>query len=242
MWKYLNSSCQSIWRKTVKQIGNPFEAALKVMPPILLCWLMMSEADVSGREVEAENSHQYSIKFCCHETDGSRGAVWKKASDTEVHMKQRGVIEFLYAEQMAPTDIHWHLRNVAGDQTVDLSTVRVLHFSSGISNSRLPPLVQTFTRMDCRLLFITGENALLMVVNAMKNVFCFVLFFCGWEFDLSNNVIEIFLSVVVSMEMNVRHYFWSNLCIYTAEILCLLILTSNHDPVLVVRCLKSESE
>ena len=45
------------------------------MPPILLCWPMMSEADVGGMAVEVEPSYQYSITVCCHVTDGSRGAV-----------------------------------------------------------------------------------------------------------------------------------------------------------------------
>jgi len=35
----------------------------------------MSEVDVGGMAVEVETSHQYSIKFCCHVTDGSSGAV-----------------------------------------------------------------------------------------------------------------------------------------------------------------------
>jgi len=48
---------------------------LKVMPPILLCWPMMSEKDVGGMAVEVEPFQQYFITFCCHETDGSRGAV-----------------------------------------------------------------------------------------------------------------------------------------------------------------------
>jgi len=43
------------------------------MLPILLCLLMMSEADVDGMAVEAEPSHQYSITFCYCVTDGSRG-------------------------------------------------------------------------------------------------------------------------------------------------------------------------
>ena len=36
---------------------------------------------------------------------------------------------------MAPTDIHQHLMNVSGDQTVDVSTVKqwVVHFSNGDS-------------------------------------------------------------------------------------------------------------
>ena len=50
-------------------------ATLKVMPAILLCWPTMSEAPVGGMTVQAESSHQYSITFCCHVTDSSRGAV-----------------------------------------------------------------------------------------------------------------------------------------------------------------------
>jgi len=50
-------------------------AALKVMPPILLCWPMMTEAGVGGMAVEVEPSHLYSLTFCCCVTDGSRGAV-----------------------------------------------------------------------------------------------------------------------------------------------------------------------
>ena len=47
------------------------------MPPVLLCWFTTSEADVDIIVAEAEPSYQYSITFCCHETDGSRGGVWK---------------------------------------------------------------------------------------------------------------------------------------------------------------------
>lgn len=43
----------------------------KVWPPILLCWLTISEVDVGDVTVEVEHSHQ----CCCHATDGSGGAV-----------------------------------------------------------------------------------------------------------------------------------------------------------------------
>ncbi len=33
--------------------------ALKIMPPILLCWPVMLEVDVGGMAVEVEPSHQY---------------------------------------------------------------------------------------------------------------------------------------------------------------------------------------
>ena len=80
------------------------------------------------------------------------------ASDMEVHMKQRCVIEFLHAEKLAPTDIHQWLLNIDGDQTVDVSTVRgwVVHFSSGDSSSGSPVLVQIFRSVAYRILFITG--------------------------------------------------------------------------------------
>ena len=55
------------------------------------------------------------------------------ASDVEVCMKQMCVTEFLHAEKMAPTDIHWCLLKIQGKQRVDVSTVRwwVVHFSTG---------------------------------------------------------------------------------------------------------------
>ena len=62
----------------------------------------------------------------------------KMASDMEVRMKQRCIIEFLHAEKIAPYDIHGRLLNVYGDQTVDVSTVRrwVACFSSGDSDMK----------------------------------------------------------------------------------------------------------
>jgi len=55
----------------VKNVGD----ALKVMPPTLLCWPMMSEKGVGDMAVEIECSHQFCITFCCHATQGSRGTV-----------------------------------------------------------------------------------------------------------------------------------------------------------------------
>jgi len=52
-----------------------------------------------------------------------------------------------------------------------VSTVKqcLVHFSSGSSNSVSSPLVQIFTSTACRLLFIAGKNAQLMVVTMLKN-------------------------------------------------------------------------
>ena len=49
-------------------------AASKVMPSILLCWAMTSEADVGGVALGVEPSQEYSVTFCCLEIDSSRGA------------------------------------------------------------------------------------------------------------------------------------------------------------------------
>jgi len=71
----------------------------------------------------------------------AEGQSDKMASDMEVRMKQRCVIELLHVQKIAPNDIHRRLLNVYGDQTVDVSTVRqwVAHFSSGDSDVKDEP-------------------------------------------------------------------------------------------------------
>ena len=49
-----------------KNVFTNMKAALKVMPPILLCWSTMSEVNVGGMAVETEPSNQYFLTFCCH--------------------------------------------------------------------------------------------------------------------------------------------------------------------------------
>ena len=62
----------------------------------------------------------------------AEGQSDRMVSDTEVCMKQRGVIEIFHAEKMATIDIHWFLLNVYGDWTLDVSTVsQWVLFSSG---------------------------------------------------------------------------------------------------------------
>jgi len=71
----------------------------------------------------------------------AEGQSDKMASDMEVRMKQRCVIEFLHADKIAPNDIHWCLLNIYGDQTVDVSSARrcMVHFSSGDSDVKDKP-------------------------------------------------------------------------------------------------------
>jgi len=54
----------------------------------------------------------------------AEGQSDKTASDMEVCMKQRGLVELIHAEHIILIDIHQNLLNVDRDQTVDVSTVR----------------------------------------------------------------------------------------------------------------------
>ena len=53
----------------------------------------------------------------------AEGQADRMASDMEGHLKQKGAVEFLHAEKIAPTE-HQRLLNTDGDQRVDVNTVR----------------------------------------------------------------------------------------------------------------------
>ena len=127
---------------------NYTRSALKVMPPILLCCLTMSEVDVGGMTAEVEPSHQYFVTFCCRVTDGRwtvwQNGIWHGSIDKEkvvsLNFSVWGVFPVNGMSMLvAPIDIHGHLLNIYGDQPVDVSTVRqwVVCFSSGDSGSPL---------------------------------------------------------------------------------------------------------
>jgi len=78
----------------------------------------------------------------------------------------------------------------------------VVHFSSTDSNSGSALLVQIVTSTARRLLLTAGEKTQLTMVTVEKP--CFV------AENLPNSVIVLFVFVVVSMEINRRHYFQSN--------------------------------
>lgn len=79
--------------------------APKLMPLILLCWLMMLVMDVSSMVVEAEHSRLYSITCCCCVTAGSRGTVWQNG-------RWHGSVDETKACHWIPTcrknGTHWH--------------------------------------------------------------------------------------------------------------------------------------
>lgn len=66
---------------------------------------MMSEVDDGAIAVEVGPSYQYSITCCCCVTGGSIGGQSDTVvSDLEMHMEQRGGLEFLHADKIAPVD------------------------------------------------------------------------------------------------------------------------------------------
>lgn len=52
-------------------------SALKVVLPVLLSCLTMSDVDIGGMAVQAEPSCQHSVTFCGCVTNGSTGTVWQ---------------------------------------------------------------------------------------------------------------------------------------------------------------------
>lgn len=66
--------------------------------------------------------------------------------------------------------------------------------------------MQICASVVCKLLFIAGKNAGLMMVTVLKKK----IVSCSSEFALKS-VIVLLVCAVVSMELARRHYFWSNL-------------------------------
>ena len=136
--------------------------APKVTFPVLWCWPTASEADGGGMAVEVEPFHQYPIALCCLVTDGSRRAAWQNGV---WHGSAYEAKVWHWIPSCGKDVTYWHSSKLAeclwrpntGCEHSGGCEHR-WHFSSGDSNSGSSPLVQTFTSMVCRLLFIADEN------------------------------------------------------------------------------------
>mgnify|MGYP001852807529 CR=1 FL=1 len=119
---------------------------------------------------------------------------------------------------MAPNVIHRQFLNVSGDQTVDVSTVRCGWCITAVAaamwkSSRIPD--------DHADLYEHGVPALFprwwkCAINGGSQRWKIVL--CSWDFSLSNSVVVLFVSDVVSMEINRKHCFWSDIRTLIQEI------------------------
>jgi len=137
-------------------------------------------------------------------------------SDTEMWMKQRSGIEFLHTEKKWH---HW------------CSLMLAEHFwrpTSGCEHSEVVGGAfqqwwqwVIFTDVDCY------EHSMQALVywwwqHTAHGGDCWRTVFCCWEFALSISVIVLFVSVVVSMEINGRHYFQNDLCTIATTLNCKL--------------------
>ena len=137
---------------------NCTRITLKVIPPILWCWHMTSEADVGDTAVEAETSYQYSITCCCCMTDGSRGASWHNGAWHGSAYGRKGVelnssmqnnlhpLSFIDVCGMLMETNQW-MRPQWGTEWSISAVVTAGHLHWCI-----------FTSAACRLLYIIGEN------------------------------------------------------------------------------------
>jgi len=97
------------WCSSELEIKNNLStrATLIVFLPILLCWPRTSEAGVVFMIIEVELFHQYSIKFCFHTTDGSKGAVWQKSA------WHGSMSEAKVDNSLQKNGTHWHSSVIA---------------------------------------------------------------------------------------------------------------------------------
>ena len=180
----------------VSQMTNTYIcmwAALKIMPPILRCRPMMSEADVDGMAAEVEPYHKYSATFHCHATGGSRGAVWQNG------VGHRSVHEVCHwIPPWIPPLCHWIPpcgKNGTHQRSLTLAE-RLWRPNSGWKYRQVTSAGAGFYEHGMQALIHRWWKCTANGGDCWKTVLC------SWKFSLSNNVIVLFISVVVPMEEN----------------------------------------
>ena len=125
--------------------SNKYEGCSKSNVSYFIMSATTSKMDVGGMVAEAEPSCQYPTICCCHVTDSSRGAVWQTGvwHGSVCGAKACHWIP-PFRKKMAVIDIHWHLLNIYGGETVGVSTMRQWVVCVSSSNSESPLLVQIF--------------------------------------------------------------------------------------------------
>lgn len=95
-------------------------SALKVMPPILLCWPTTPEVNVGGMVAEAEPPQSCPVIFWCRGTDSSTGTAWHSGVwYGNVH----GAKGRHWISPWRKKGPHWHSLNTYGYKFTDVSTV-----------------------------------------------------------------------------------------------------------------------
>jgi len=185
------------------------------MPPTLRCWPMTSEADVGAMAVEAEPSHQYPVTFCCHETNGSRGAIWDNGIWCGNVDEAKGCS---WIPPCGKNGTHWHSLMLSEhfwrpSSKCEQSEVVRNAFQHADSAVTVPWKTSPVPVGHTKLSYHRMRSILITSSMRIRQWFwlCWKILFCSWEFAIPNSVIVLFVSIVVSIAINRRQYFPSNL-------------------------------
>ena len=142
---------------------------------------------------------------------GPEGQSDRMASVMEVQKKQRYGIELLHVQKWHPLtfiNVCWMFMETQQQMWAQWGSgwcaSAVVTKDSG---SPLLHVVKSWHAGSCPSL--------------AKMRLCWNITLCGQEFVLSNSIIVLCVSVVVSMEINRRHYFQRDPCIYLTSFICL---------------------
>lgn len=176
-------------------------ATSEAILPILLYWLTTSESDIVGMKVKV--SYQYSIKFRCPATDGSRKAVW-----------HRTAYEPNVCNWISPcwkNGYHWHSSALAEHSWGPNKWMWAQcsgEFQHRWQQQQFAVLTGADLYESCVQALVHLRQKYLASGGKYAERYCFVA-----EFSLSNSVILLFVFVVVSLKINRRHYFQRDLFI-----------------------------
>ena len=159
---------------------------------------MTSEVDVGDMAVEVEPSHQYSVTFFCHATDCSRGAAWQNGIWHGI------VYEAKMCHWTPPwgnSGTQWHSLTLAGHFCRLNSGCEHRKAAGGAFQQWQQQQWSTSTGCSVQALVIRWWKCTPNCGDSVEKQY-FVA-----ENLLSQTVIVLFLSVVVSMKTYRRHYF-----------------------------------
>lgn len=105
----------------------------------------------------------------------------------------------------APTAVHWHLLNVSGDQPMDGRTGRGGRCVSAVAT------VGLLHWFRCLWARHAGSCSSVAKMHSYWWWECWKTVFCSWAYALSNSVVVLFVFVIISVDINRRHYFQRDL-------------------------------
>ena len=183
----------------------------------------MSEADTwwygSRRWMNSPNP----ITFCCHATDSSRGAVWENG------IWHGSADEAKLCWSIPPHSKKWHLLAFIDIWWVFLETKQCIWTQWGVGDfctfqqwSQQQQDTSTGADFSECSMQALAYHWWKCIANGGA---CWKTVFCSWDFALLNSVIVLFVPAVVSLEINLRHYFQSKLCTVIPSHLLLTVLS-----------------